>query len=332
MRAIQVNQPGGLDNLALVELDQPSPQAGEVLVKWHASSLNYHDLLVALGAIKAENKRIPMSDGAGEVIALGEGVSSWAVGDNVMSLFFRDWHAGDPTPENTAANPGDSCDGCAAEYAVVPANSLTAMPKNYSYTEAATLPCAALTAWRGLMEGGLKAGDRVLVEGTGGMSIFALQFAKAAGATVYATTSSNDKADRLKALGADHVINYKEDPKWGKTVAKMSGGGVEHVLDIGGDSTLDQSIAAAKMGGHIALIGILGGLSASIMLPTMFFKHLKMTGLAVGSKEMQEEMIRAIDANQIKPVIDKSFALDQLADAFAYQQSNQHFGKIVIEY
>lgn len=333
MRVIQLNKPGGLDQLQVVEQPDPTPGADEVLVKWHASSLNYHDYLVAIGGLPVEDQRIPMSDGAGEVIAVGAAVSEWQVGDKVMSVFFPDWLDGRPSVEKIAAIPGDSVDGYARDKACLPAGALTCMPDDYSYAEAATLPCAALTAWRGLIvEGGLQAGDSVLVEGTGGLSLFALQIAKAAGATVYATSSSDDKLERLKTFGADVVINYKTDPQWGATVNQLSGGGVDHVIDVGGSSTLEQSIAAVRVGGHIALIGILGGVTAELHVPMLLFKQIHMTGLAVGSREMQIDMIKAIDAGQIKPVVDRSFKFEQLAEAFRYQETGQHFGKIVIEY
>ena len=194
------------------------------------------------------------------------------------------------------------------------------------------MPCAALTAWRGLVvEGGLKAGDKVLVEGSGGVSIFGLQLAKAAGATVYATTSSDEKASRLKELGADAVINYKEDERWGRTIHKMTGG-VDHVLDVGGPSTLPQSIEAIGYGGKISLLGVLGGRDATIVLPKVFFKHASLHGIAVGSRRMQEDMVSALNVASFRPVLDQSFALENLADAFRYQETGQHFGKIVIEY
>lgn len=333
MRSMQIKDGGGLDNLTLVEGDVPQPQAGQVLVRWRATSLNYHDYLVAIGGIPVPDGRIPMSDGAGEIEAVGEGVTQWAVGDKVMSLFFPDWHDGDPTPAKVALINGESSDGYAIEYSVIGENSITAMPEGYSFAQAATLPCAAATAWRALMvEGEMKAGDKVLIQGSGGMSIFALQIAKAAGAYVYATTSSEAKAERMKELGADEVVNYKDDPKWGKTVAKMSGGGVQHVLDVGGTSTVGQSIEATAMYGHIALIGILGGRDATMVMPKLFFKHLHLTGLAVGSRVMQQDLVKSINVAQWQPIIDKSFALEDLADAFRHQESGSHFGKIVVEY
>ena len=208
------------------------------------------------------------------------------------------------------------------------------MPDDYSYAGAATLPCAAVTAWRALVvEGNIKMGDKVLIEGSGGMSIFALQFAKAAGATIFATSSSTEKAERLREMGAVEVVDYKADERWGKTIFKASQGGVDHVLDVGGGSTMVQSIESAAMGGHIYAIGILGnGRKGSITFPKLFFKHLRMTGLAVGSRAMQEDMIKAIEQNQIRPVLDRSFGLEELAEAFQYQASGAHFGKIVLEY
>ena len=333
MKAIHVKQPGGLDKLMLVELNNPTPGDHEVLVRWHASSLNFHDYLVANGSIPVADAQIPMSDGAGEVVAVGAAVSKWQVGDRVMSLFFPNWLDGAASYQTSKSISGENSPGFAVELSCVPAASLTAAPSGLSYAEAATLPCAALTAWRALMvEAHLKAGDRVLVEGTGGMSIFALQIAKAAGAYVYATTSSDEKAERLRQLGADHVLNYKTDETWGKTVFKLSGGGVEHVLDVGGGSTLAQSVEAVGFNGNITLIGILGGRKAEFVLPKFFFKHAHMNGIAVGNRRSQEDMVRAIELSGLKPVIDRSFALPELAQAFRYQESGAHFGKIVVEF
>jgi len=334
MKSVTVSKPGGLDNLVIKESPSPSPKAGEILVAWHATSLNFHDYLVAVGGIPVADGRIPMSDGAGEIIGLGEGVHNWKVGDKVMSLFFQNWMDGTPTLPKMMFVNGETINGFITEKSCVPATSVTKMPNGYSYAEAATLPCAAATAWRALMgEGKLQAGDSVLIQGTGGMSIFALQFAKAAGAKIFATTSSPEKAERLKEMGATAVVNYKEDPKWGKTIMMLSNGGVDHVLDVGGGSTMKNSIEAVKIGGHISSIGILGnGRKGEITFPKLFFKHIRLIGIAVGSKVMQEKMVEAININGIKPVIDKSFGFEQLADAFKYQESGQHFGKIVLEW
>jgi NADPH:quinone reductase-like Zn-dependent oxidoreductase len=332
MQEIQIRQPGGLDNLELVEIEQAQPAPGQVRVRWHATSLNFHDYLVANASITVADGQVPMSDGAGEIDAVGDGVNYWQLGDKVMSLFFPNWFDGAASLAATKMISGETAPGFATQSSCVSAQSLTAMPAAYSYAQAATLSCAALTAWRALVvEGNIKAGDKVLVEGTGGMSIFALQFAKAAGAYVYATTSSDDKAERLKALGADTVLNYRSDERWGRTVFKHSGG-VDHVLDVGGSSTLEQSIEAVGFDGKITLIGILGGRKGEFVLPKFFFKHAHMNGIAVANRRSQEDMVKAIDLSGMQPVIDKSFKLEELADAFRYQESGKHFGKIVVEY
>lgn len=333
MRVVAVKAPGGLDNLAIIDKEDPKPGPGEILVRWHATSLNFHDYLVAVGGIKVPDGRIPMSDGAGEVLEIGKDVTEWKPGDKVMSMFFPNWIDGKATFQKTIGILGETLDGCIAEKGVISQFGVTAMPEGFSYAEAATLPCAGTTAWHGLMKGSLKAGDKVLIEGTGGVSIFALQFAKLAGARVFATTSSPEKAERLKEMGAEVVVNYKEDERWGKTIFKLSKGGVDHVIDVGGGSTMKQSIEAAALNGHITSIGILsGGRKGEITFPKLFFKHLTMSGLAVGSRIMQQEMIAAINNSDMRPVIDRSFGFEELADAFRHQESGAHFGKIVLEY
>ncbi|MEM9823571.1 MAG: NAD(P)-dependent alcohol dehydrogenase [Bacteroidota bacterium] len=334
MKTVGVKKPGGLDHLSMEERPDPIPGPEEVLVKWRASSLNYHDYLVAVGGIPVEDGRIPMSDGAGEIIAIGNMVNEWKVGDRVMSMFFPNWIEGQPTLKKTMFIMGETIDGCLTEKACLPASAITAIPNGYDFAEAATLPCAALTAWRGLIEEGqLKPGDKVLVEGSGGMSIFALQIAKAMGARVFATTSSPEKAKRLMDLGAEAVVNYKTDARWGKSIFTQSHGGVDIALDVGGGSTMKQTIEAVAIGGKIISIGILGGgRKGEITFPKLFFKHLEMKGIAVGSRQMQERMVEAINQFGIRPIIDKRFAMDQAAAAFEYQASGQHFGKIVLEY
>ncbi|GJM35708.1 MAG: NADPH:quinone oxidoreductase [Saprospiraceae bacterium] len=333
MKIITVKQPGGLDHLEIIEKTDPTPGQDEILVQWHATSLNYHDYLVAVGVIPVPEGRIPMSDGAGEVVAIGSQVTEWKVGDKVMSMFFPNWTEGKPTLKKTSAILGETADGCMAEKTCVKASAVTHIPEGYSYAEAATLPCAATTAWRALIvDGGMQAGDSVLIEGTGGMSIFALQIAKAAGARIFATTSSAEKAARLKAMGAEVVVNYREDERWGKTIYKLSGGGVDLVLDVGGGSTMRNSIDAVGIGGYIASIGNLGGSKGEILFPKLFFKHIRLTGLAVGSREMQQKMVEAININGLKPIVDRSFAFHELAEAFRYQDSGAHFGKIVLEF
>lgn len=334
MRAIRLRSPGGLDRLEVGSADIGTPGAGEIRVRLHASSLNYHDLAVVLGAIPTPDGRIPMSDGAGEVVAVGDGVTEFAVGDRVVSTFFPNWLGGEPELAMLAAVPGDRTDGYAREEVVAPATAFTRAPQGYSHAEAATLTCAALTAWRALfVEERLLPGQTVLVQGTGGVSIFALQFAKAAGATVIATSSGPAKLARLTALGADHVINYREDPNWGATARALTGGrGVDHVVEVGGPGTLAQSIMASKLRGHISLIGVLTGIAGSVPTAMAMAGNVRISGITVGSREQQQAMIRAIEANGIRPVIDSSFPLERIADAFAHQQSQRHFGKIVLEW
>ncbi|WP_108810480.1 zinc-binding dehydrogenase [Sphingorhabdus sp. Alg231-15] len=334
MKAIQLQAPASLDNLKLVDLPEPAaPDAGEIAVRLRASSLNYHDYAVVKGMLPTAENRIPMSDGAGEVTAVGEGVTEFKVGDAVVSTFFPDWIDGTPPEGGFQRVPGDGIDGYACEQAVGPATAWTHAPQGYSAAEAATLTCAGLTAWRALfVDGSVKPGDTVLVQGTGGVSIFALQFAKAAGATVIATSSSDEKLERLKALGADYLINYKDVEAWGPKVLELTGGkGVDCVVEIGGPGTLDQSMMATRIGGHIALIGVLTGFAGPVQTGLLMAKNLRVQGLTVGSRAQQLDMIAAINVNGIKPVLDKHFPLSDLADAFRHQESGAHFGKIVVD-
>jgi len=332
MKVAAVKKPGGLGNLVIETRADPKPTAGEVLVRVRASSLNYHDFIVALGGIPTPDGRIPMSDGAGEVVAVGEGVTKWKTGDRVISLFFPNWQSGQVEAAGFASVPGDGADGFGCELYAGPETAFTRMPKDWTFDEAATLPCAALTAWRGMyVETKTKPGDWVLVQGTGGVSIFALQFAKATGARVIATSSSDAKIEKLKALGADHVINYKETPEWGRKAFEMTGGrGVDEVVEIGGPGTMAQSINACRPGGHISLIGVLTGVSGEVPTAALFSRNITLSGITVGSRRHQEDMVEAIDATGIRPVIDSRFPLDQIAAAFGHQASQQHFGKIVL--
>ncbi len=332
MKVAAVKKPGGPGNLVIEDRPDPKPKAGEILVRIHASSLNYHDFVVVMGGIPTDDGRIPMSDGAGEVVEVGEGVTKYKPGDKVLSLFFPNWQAGEIEAAGFASVPGDGADGCGAELVAAPETAFTRMPEGYSYREAATLPCAALTAWRALMvEAKVKPGDWVLTQGTGGVSIFALQFAKAAGCRVISTSSSNAKLERLKELGADHVINYKDTPDWGKAAKAITGGrGVDEVVEIGGPGTLAQSITASRPGGHISLIGVLTGVAGEVPTAALFSLNITLSGITVGSRRHQKDMIAAIEANGIKPVLDKDFPLAEIADAFAHQASQQHFGKITL--
>lgn len=335
MKVVRLKAPGGIDNLEVVDLPDPGkPGPGDIVVRLKASSLNYHDYKVVLGDARVADGRIPMSDGAGEVIAVGDGVSDFAVGDGALSLFFPDWVDGGPIEGGFARVPGDGIDGYACELVRAPASWFTRQPKGYSHGEAATLTCAGLTAWRALMvEGGLKAGDTVLVQGTGGVSIFALQFAKAMGATVIATSSSDAKLERLTAMGADHVINYVSTPKWGSAARELTGGrGVDHVVEVGGSGTLPQSISATRVGGHISLIGVLDGVHGAVPTAMLMGKQIRLIRVTVGHRRAQLDMIAAIEATGLKPAIDSHFPLEQLGEPFRHQESGRHFGKIVIDF
>ena len=332
-RLVRLKAPGGLENLKLVEEDHPEPRPGELLVRIRASSLNFHDDMVVLGKIPCADGRIPLTDGAGEVIAVGDDVDEFKVGDNVVSTFFPYWLGGEMTSATRRDVPGDSVDGYAREYACMPAHAFTKAPTGYTHAEAATLPCAGVTAWRGLVVcGQVKPGDTVLILGTGGVSLFALQFAKAAGARVIATSSSEEKLEKLKRLGADNVINYKAVPDWGQKAKDLTDGrGVDHVIEVGGPGTLAQSIKACRTGGHIALIGVLTGFAGEVALPEIFVRQIRISGIFVGSRADQEDMIRAITANRLKPVIDRSFPLQEIVAAFKYYESQKHFGKVCLE-
>jgi NADPH:quinone reductase-like Zn-dependent oxidoreductase len=334
MKAIVVRAPGGLERLELVDLPDPgAPGPGEIRVRVHASSLNYHDFGVVSGMLKPADGRIPLSDAGGLVEAVGEGVTEFTVGDRVVSCFFPRWLDGRLQMSDFTTVPGDGVDGYAREAVVCPAAWFTRAPEGYSHAEAATLTTAGLTAWRALVvDGNLKAGDTVLVLGTGGVSIFALQFAKAMGARVIATSSSDEKLARLRALGADYTINYQTEPKWGSAVRDLTGGhGADHVIEVGGPGTLAQSISAASVNGHISLIGTLTGRAGEVPTALLMVKQVKLQGLLVGSRRHQLDMIRAIEVTQLKPVVDRSFALAELADAFRYEASGAHFGKICVE-
>jgi NADPH:quinone reductase-like Zn-dependent oxidoreductase len=331
MRTATLKRPATLASLQVGDRDEPAVTPGRVKVRWRASSLNYHDYAVVIGALPTTEGRIPLSDGAGEIVEVGEGVTQWQVGDRVISLFFPLWKDGAATIANSLTMTGDSTDGCATQYSVLNPEALTAMPAHLNYAEAATLPCAALTAWRALVvECAIKPGDRVLVQGSGGMSLFALQFARLAGAEVFATSSSPEKLERMRTLGAHHVVNYRDDAQWGETVRRLSGGGVDHVVDVGGHSTLAQSLKAVRVGGNIVMVGVLGGLEAPLHLGHLIAKQPRLQPIAVGSKTMQIEMCRSIALAGLRPVLDRSFPLSQLADAFRHQESGRHFGKIGI--
>jgi NADPH:quinone reductase-like Zn-dependent oxidoreductase len=330
-KVARVGTPPTIDFLRIARDPAREPGPGEILVKVQASSLNFHDFVVVTGIRNEVPGVIPMSDGAGVIEAVGAGVKGLSVGDQVVSLFFPLWKTGDINLPKVVQIPGDTLDGFAAEYVVKPADYFTRAPAGYSAEESATLPCAALTAWRALIvEAKTKPGDTVLVQGSGGVSIFALQFAKALGAQVIATSSSPAKMERLKALGADHVINYRETPDWGAEVQKLTGGGADLVVEVAGGSAMNQSIAATRIGGHISLIGVLAGFQGEVATAALMARNICLKGITVGSREHQLDMIKAIEVSGIRPVIGERFALDDIAEAFRTMQAQTHFGKIVL--
>jgi NADPH:quinone reductase-like Zn-dependent oxidoreductase len=334
VKAVRIRNPASLDNLEVVDVaDPPPPGPGQIQVRLRASSLNNHDASIVQGRIPTAEGRIPLSDGAGEVVAAGAGVSEFSPGDLVISTFFNEPPGGITPREIFRAVPGDGIDGYACERVTAPAGAFTRAPRGWSAAEAATIPCAGLTAWRALVvDGGLKPGETVLVQGTGGVSLYALRLAKAAGCAVIATSSSDEKLERLKALGADHVVNYKAEPNWGAAAQALTGGrGVDHVVEIGGAATLPQSLMACGFGGHVAVVGALSGYSGEIPTVLVMSRQIRMIGLLVGSRAQQIDFIRALETNPIRPVIDSHYPLADLAEAFRRHASGRHFGKIVVD-
>jgi NADPH:quinone reductase-like Zn-dependent oxidoreductase len=331
MRAVVLESAYGLDNLRVIEKPDPTPGPGQIVVDIKAATLNYRDL-VTVTASSGRTPFTPCSDGAGVVSAIGDGVTRVKVGDHVAPLFFQGWFTGDPTPEGRRDALGGTLDGVLQQKVLLSEQGVTPVPAGYTDEEAATLPCAGLTAWRGLVvEGKVKSGDVVVVQGTGGVSIFALQFAKAAGATVIITSSSDEKLERAKALGADHLVNYRSTPDWAKEVRRITGNrGADHVIEVGGAGTFEQSLSAIRLGGKIAVIGILGGFVKDLNVATIFSSNAFIHGISVGSRDHFESMTRAIEATGIKPVIDRRFSLDEARDAFECMKAGAHFGKIVV--
>lgn len=334
MKAYEIEQ-FGIDSLRIVERETPRPSGGQVLVKMHAASLNYRDVMVVGGTYNPRMKlpAIPFSDGTGEIVEVGEGVSKWSVGDRVCSTVIAGWIDGGASAETakTAIGAG-GYEGVLSEYRVFSESSLVSVPNHLSFEEAATLPCAAVTAWNALVvSGNIKAGDTVLTLGTGGVSIFAIQIAKAFGATVIATSSSDLKLEKVKALGADHVINYRDREDWDKAVLELTDGrGVDHVVEVGGTGTLAKSVKAVRVGGHIALIGALDMVGEFNPIP-VFMKAVRVQGIFVGSRAMFEDLNSFIVKENIKPVIDRTFGFDDAKDALRYMESGSHFGKIVVK-
>ena len=336
MKVWEIQSKAGLDALTLTERPEPQPKPGQVLLKMRAASLNYRDLITVKGAYdpKQQLPLVPLSDGVGEVVAVGEGVTRVQMGDRVAGIFMQKWVAGEFSAEKSKSALGGAIDGVLAEYVTLHEDGVTHVPEHLSDVEAAALPCAAVTAWHALITAGkLKAGDTILMQGTGGVSIFALQFANMVGARVIATSSSDEKLERVRQLGAAEGVNYKTTPNWDEQVWKFTGGvGVDHVVEVGGAGTLNKSLRAVRMGGRISLIGVLTGGAGEVNTASILRKNIQVQGIYVGSREMFEAMNRAIALHAMKPVIDQVFPFESAREALAHMESGAHFGKICISY
>jgi NADPH:quinone reductase-like Zn-dependent oxidoreductase len=322
----------GFENLKLIERPEPVPVPGQIVVRVRAVSLNYRDLLVVKGLYnpKMSLPRIPCSDGAGEVVAVGPGVSRVKVGDRVAAIFHQRWLGGAISETIARSTLGGDLDGMLAEQVLLSEEGVVAIPERLSFAEASTLPCAAVTAWNALVEGGLKAGDTVMVQGTGGVSIFALQFAKISGARVLISSSNDTKLEKGRQLGAEVGVNYKTNADWDKWARMQTGLGVDHVVEVGGAGTLERSIRAVRTGGHIALIGVLSGQGTINPLP-LLMKSVRLRGIFVGSRSMFEDMNRAIAVRQLRPVIDRIFPFAEFPQALKHMEGAGHFGKICLD-
>jgi NADPH:quinone reductase-like Zn-dependent oxidoreductase len=334
MRAYQLPKGGaGIDALAKVEQPDPKPAYRQVLVKVKACSLNFRDLGIVRGSYRmpVRDNMIPLSDGAGEVIETGPGVSRVKVGDRVAGNFFQRWFGGEPAADVHKSALGGGIDGMLADYAVLEEDGVVKLPPHLSFEEGATLPCAAVTVWHAMMEHAkLKAGDTILLQGTGGVSIFGLQFARAMGIRAIITSSSDEKLKRAKALGAALGINYKTTLEWDKAAMDFTGSGVDQVVEVGGAATLTRSFGAFRVGGSVTLIGGLSGGASELNPGLIFSRRANVRGISVGSTQMFEAMNRAIDVSAIKPVIDKVFGFADAPEAYRHMASGAHFGKIVI--
>ena len=323
----------GFDHLKRVERPKPQPGPGELLVAIKCTSLNYRDYLTVIGEYNPRLKLplIPLCDGAGEVIGVGPGVKNFKTGDRIVGNFAQDWVSGKPTIDQLRTSLGGPLDGCLVEQRIFPKHGVVKIPDYMSYEEASTLPCAGLTAWSATMQARTKAGDTVLVLGTGGVSMFALQFAKMHGATVIITSSSDEKIERALALGADHSINYRTKPNWSKEVRRITKmAGADHVIEVGGAGTLEHSIFSTRLFGHISLIGVLAGGKSEVNMVPVLMQNITVQGVLVGGRDGFEEMLRAMTLHKTKPVIDRVFDFSEAVDAFRYLEAGKHFGKVCI--
>lgn len=334
MKTYRLEKTGSLDNLSLNQEADPTPGAHEVVIRVRANALNYRDLMVMGGSYRVPPKPrvIPLSDGAGEIVAVGSGVKRIKIGDRVAGAFFQGWMGGHIAAEHLSTDMGGSIDGMLSEFVVLNEQGVVKIPAHLSFEEAATLPCAAVTAWCCLTDQRqLLPGDTVLTLGSGGVSVFAIQFARMFGARVIATTSSDAKADKLRALGAHEVINYTTHPEWDKEVMRLTGRrGADFVVEVGGPGTLACSLKSAAIGGHVVQVGILGGVGQQLDPALFRGRSITTRSITVGSRQSFEAMLRAIDVNQMRPAIDKVFKFDDAKLAYQHLQEQKHFGKVVI--
>lgn len=315
-----------------IEREIPQPRKEEVLIRFKAASINARDAGIITGHYPVTYPRIPLSDGAGVIEAIGSQVNDYAVGDAVISCFYPFWESGEANLDNHRASLGLETDGILSEFYCLPASAIVPMPRHLSFAEAATLPCAALTAWSALMtKGRLRPGEHVLIQGTGGVAIFTLQLAKLLGAEVTVISSSDERLQRVEKMGADHLVNYITQPKWSEAVLeKTNGKGVDLVVELGGGETLSQSLKSVKVGGRISLIGVLTGVNASISIADILFRHVQINGITVGHRQDFLALNKMLEYTQIRPVIEKSYSLNQIKDAYIQMAKGGHFGKLVI--
>jgi NADPH:quinone reductase-like Zn-dependent oxidoreductase len=339
MRVMQIEGEWGLDHIKLAERPDPEPGPGEVVLRMKAASLNYRDTVMVnrgYGRRSGELPLVPVGDGAGEVIAVGDGVTGFAAGDLAIPAFSQTWIAGPFTERSWNGTLGGPLDGTMQEMMCLRAEGLVKAPAHMSAAEAASLPCAAMTAWNALVgQGHMQAGDVVVIQGTGGVSLFGLQIAKMMGGEVILTSSSDEKLEKGKAMGADHLINYREVEEWGRKVLEITGGrGADHVVEVGGAGTLAQSIRAIRPSGTVSLIGVLSGAGGEINLGPVVTQNVSLQGITVGSRDMLADMCRAFELHELRPAIDKSrgFAFEDVAQALREFPEGRHFGKVVCEF
>lgn len=337
MRVFQIQNDWGLANLRLAERPQPQAGPGQIVLRMRASSLNYRDLLVperGYGSHTGTLPLIPVSDGVGEVVEVGAGVTRVGVGDRVCPAFFQGWIAGEPDNERVARSLGGPVDGTMAEWMCLSEQGVVKVPSYLSDEEAAALPCAALTAWSAVVtHGRLRPGDKVLVQGSGGVALFALAFAKLAGAQVTVISSSEEKIEQLKALGADYTINYRATPEWSKPAREITAGrGFDHIVELGGEKTLPQSLRCIRPGGTLSMIGVLSGAALSTTLGPIITRQVRLQGISVGHRDGFEAMLAAMAQHRLPVKVDRVFAFEELHEALAYLRSGAHFGKICLRH